>query len=250
MLELWIYEFSFSQLTVLVLAVTLIGMAKTGVQGAGLIAVPVFALIFGARDSTGVLLPILIFADLFGVYYFHQHANWQLLKRLLPFTVVGVVIGTIVGELSNDAVFTYLMVTTIILCLVIMVWRELSEEPDVPTSLWFSAGFGIAGGFMSMVGNLAGPVMALYLLTMRLPKNELIGTGAWFFLVVNVIKLPFHIWIWETIDSNVLFFDFFVIPAVAIGALLGVKIVALIPEKGYRWFVIVVVGLTAMPMMF
>ena len=250
MFEIGIYEFSFLQLTVLVLAVTLIGMAKTGVQGAGLIAVPVLALIFGARDSTGVLLPILIFADFFGVYYFHQHANWSLLKRLLPFTLVGVIIGTIVGELISDLVFTQLMVVTIALCVAMMVWRELSKEQDVPTSLWFSASCGIAGGFMSMVGNLAGPVMALYLLTMRLPKNQLIGTGAWFFLVVNLIKLPFHIWVWGTIDSNILFFDLFVIPAVAIGALLGVKIVTLIPEKGYRWFVIVMVAVTAMPMMF
>ena len=250
MLELGAYTLSFFQIAIFVLVAILIGMGKTGVQGAGLVAVPALALIFGARDSTGVLLPILIFADLFGVYYFHQHANWVLLRRLLPFTLVGVVLATVTGGLISDAVFTHIMVMTIIVSVVIMVWREVTKEPAIPTSLWFGAGCGIAGGFMSMLGNLAGPVMALYLLTMKLPKNQLIGTGAWFFLMVNVIKMPFHIWVWETIEASTLLLDLIVIPVVAIGALLGVKIVALIPETAYRWFVIIVVALTAVPMMF
>lgn len=250
MLELGPYALSAVQVTLLIAVGLLVGMAKTGVQGAGMIAVPILALIFGARESTGVLLPILVFADFFGVYYFHQHANWRLLRRLLPYAIVGVILGTIIGEVISDLIFTQVMVVTIALCVVIMVWRELSKELAVPSSSWFGAGFGVAGGFTTMVGNLAGPVMALYLLAMRLPKNELIGTGAWFFLVVNLIKVPFHIWVWETIDTNTVLLDLCLLPAIAIGAVIGVKIVALIPEKTYRWFVIIVVALAALPMMF
>ncbi len=248
MIELLSYTLSSYQLGLLVAVAVLIGMAKTGVQGAGMIAVPVLVLIFGARESTGVLLPLLIFADFFGVYYFHQHANWHHLKRLLPPSLVGVVLGTAVGHSVSSTVFTQIIVATIILSVSIMIWREVSKNVTVPTSPWFAVAFGVVGGFTTMVGNLAGPVMALYLLAMRLPKNEFIGTAAWFFLIINLMKVPFHIWVWETINLNSVLLDLSMLPAIAIGAFLGVRIVMLIPEKFYRWFVIIIVALAALPL--
>ena len=97
---------------------------------------------------------------------------------------------------------------------------------------------GLLGGFATMIGNAAGPVMALYLLSMRLPKNQFIGTAAWFFFIINVSKVPFHIYFWETIDLHSFTFDLLMLPAIAAGAVLGIWLVKFFPEKIYRYFII------------
>jgi len=246
--EIASFNFTFYELGLLAAAAALVGMAKTGVQGAGMIAVPILALVFGGKASTGVMLPILIFADFFGVYYYHQHASWPDLRKLIPFALVGVVLGTVVGDAINDAVFSYTMVAIIFATLAIMVWRENNTNPSIPSSFWFVAMIGVVGGFTTMVGNLAGPVMALYLLSMQLPKNQFIGTAAWFFLLINVLKVPFHVFVWQTITWESFLVDLALIPAIAIGALLGVSIVKKIPEKGFRWFVIIMTAASAVAM--
>lgn len=100
---------------------------------------------------------------------------------------------------------------------------------------------GAFGGFTSMVGNLAGPVLSLYMLAMQFPKKQFIGTAAWFFMVLNLLKLPGHIWVWHTITIDSFLLDVFAIPAIVFGAFAGVHIVKRIPEKTYRWFVILTI---------
>jgi uncharacterized membrane protein YfcA len=102
------------------------------------------------------------------------------------------------------------------------------------------------GGFATMIGNAAGPVMAIYLLSMRLPKNSYIGTGAWFFFIVNLSKVPLHIWSWKTITVDSFLLDVMMIPATAAGAFLGIWLVRLLPEKFYRVLVIATTLLSAL----
>ena len=97
-----------------------------------------------------------------------------------------------------------------------------------------------------MIGNAAGPVMALYLLSMRLPKNIYIGTGAWFFFIINLSKVPLHIWSWKTITAESFILDLFMIPAIATGAFFGIWLVKLLPEKAFRIIVIVTTLLSAL----
>ncbi|MEM8498145.1 MAG: sulfite exporter TauE/SafE family protein [Pseudomonadota bacterium] len=226
----------------------LIGMAKTGVNGLGMVAMPLVAIAFGGKQSTGVLLIVLIFADLFAVWFYNQHANWQLLKKLLPLAFIGILLGTYVGDRIDDQSFRAIMAATVFISLGIMIWRERGEQ-DIPSSPWFVIFIGVAGGFTTMVGNLAGSIMALYLLAMRLPKNAFIGTAAWFFLVVNVVKVPFHVVVWETITINSALLSALAFPAVALGAFAGLQIVKKIPEQSYRYFVISMTGLSAISMM-
>lgn len=228
----------------------LIGMAKTGVHGVGMAAVPILALVFGGKASSGVMLPILCIADIFAVIYYHRHASWPHLYRLFPWAALGVIIGTWIGEMIDDEVFRMIMAVIIFISLVIMVWREKSDNQQIPTGIWFAITMGILGGFTTMVGNLAGAVMALYLLSMRLPKNEYIGTAAWFFLVINLFKIPFHIFFWHTISLNSFLLDLTCIPAVALGAFLGITIIKKIPELYYRWFIIGTTALAALVMIF
>ena len=104
---------------------------------------------------------------------------------------------------------------------------------------------GVLGGFATMIGNVAGPIFAIYLLAMHLPKNSFIGTGAWFFLIINFSKFPLHIFVWKTINWNTLTLDVILLPAIALGAFLGIKLVKKISDKMYRTAVIVVTALSA-----
>lgn len=240
---------SIESILVLILAGLMIGAAKTGVNGLGMIAMPLVALVFGGKGASGVVLPVLIFADLFAVWYYNRHANWGMLRRLLPLAVVGILLGTWVGQQIDDDAFRALMAVIIFISLGIMIWRERAPSDQLPTSNWFASAAGLAGGFTTMVGNLAGSIMSLYLLAMRLPKNEFIGTAAWFFLIVNVIKVPFHVFVWKTIDFDSAQQSLVAFPAVAIGAYLGMIIVKRIPEQNYRYFIIVMTGITALVML-
>jgi uncharacterized membrane protein YfcA len=250
MLELFSYQLTIPEIAALIISALLIGMAKTGMQGVGMISVPIMAVIFGGKESTGLVLPILIFADLFGVWHYNKHANWMHLGRLLPFTLIGVIIGTIYGNNVNDDVFRIAMVITIFASVGIMIWRELNSSQPISTSKWFAYAVGILGGFTSMVGNMAGPVMAIYLLSMQLPKNQFIGTAAWFFLIINLIKLPFHIFSWQTVTVDSFLLDVALIPSIAIGAAIGIYAVRKIPENAYRWYVIAITAVAGVAMLF
>jgi uncharacterized membrane protein YfcA len=116
---------------------------------------------------------------------------------------------------------------------------------SIPEKKSFGYSMGIAAGFTSMVGNLANSVMAVYLLSVRLPKNIYIGTTAWFFLVINLFKMPFHLFFWNTIEKNVFILDLFLLPCILIGAFLGVWIVQKFTDKHYRWFIILMTLISA-----
>ncbi len=225
----------------------LIGMSKTGLSGVGLMVVPILANAFGGRPSVGLLLPILIFADVFAVSWYNRHARWKHIFRLLPWALLGIVVATLVGKSISDLTFNRLLAALVLGGIGILIWRDLrSDKLQIPESRWFAGSLGLLGGFSTMIGNAAGPVMALYLLSMRLPKNSFIGTGAWFFFIINLSKVPLHVWSWKTITLNSFFLDVLMIPAIAAGAFLGIWLVRLLPEKVYRIIVIVTTLLSAL----
>lgn len=232
------YNLTLLQWLIVLLCAVLVGMAKTGFSGVGLMVVPLLASVFGGRPSVGLLLPILIFADIFAVSYYHRHAEWKYIIRLLPWALFGIMVGAMIGKIISDVVFNRLLAMVVIIGIVLMIWQDIRRKVSIPDFWWFSMGLGLLGGFATMIGNAAGPIMALYLLSMRLPKNIYIGTGAWFFFIVNVIKVPFHVGIWKTITLQSLLFDTIMIPAIALGALLGIWLVKFFPEKAYRIFII------------
>jgi len=238
LISLFSFEFSTAQFLIFLVVALFIGMSKTGVHGAGMIAVPLLAGVFGGQLSSGIMLPILCLADVMGVWYYHRHASWYHLKKIFPWAALGTVLGTWIGGTIDDEIFKMIMAAVIIISVFIMIWLERGHKEDIPDYYWFAAICGIVGGVTSMIGNLAGSVMAIYLLSMRLPKNSFIGTSAWFFLVINWFKVPFHVFGWETISWNTFFLDLTTLPVIALGAYLGVLIVKNLQEKAYRWFII------------
>ncbi len=232
------YDLSTFQWFLAILCGMIIGMSKTGISGAGLIAVPILAAIFGGRPSVGLLLPMLIIADLFAVKFYNRHANWKYVIKLLPWTVAGILIALFVGKSVNDQQFRGMIALVVIVGIALMIYQDLRRKNlEVPSSWWFSAILGLGSGFATMIGNASGPLMAFYLLSMRLPKNIYIGTGAWFFLIVNLFKVPLHVFVWKTISLESLTFDMIMMLPIIAGAFLGYYLIKLIPERAYRIFI-------------
>jgi uncharacterized protein len=228
-------------------AALFIGMGKTGLSGAGNIAIPLMAYYFGGKPSTGIILPMLCIADLFAVIYYHRHADWKQIFRLLPYAFAGVLIAVVIGTLIDDHTFKTIIGVIILASVILMFWQDFRKDKfKVPEKSWYAAIFGLTGGFATMIGNAAGPIMAIYLQTMRLPKNVYIGTGAWFFLIINYSKMPLQIFVWKNITWQTLSFNFMLIPAIAAGAWLGILLVKQLPEKGYRIFILVSTAISAL----
>jgi uncharacterized membrane protein YfcA len=223
-----------------------VGMSKVGIPGVSLIVVPAMAFIFGGKPSTGVLLPMLMMADIFGVAYYRRHADWSKVLKVLPWAILGLLLGLWVGEIVSNEQFKNLIAILVFISIGLMLWKDKQKDAQFfPDKWWFAASMGILGGFATMIGNVAGPVFAIYLLAMHLPKNNYIGTGAWFFLIINISKFPLQLFVWENISLQTLTIDLIALPSIAIGAVLGFRLVKIIPEHTYRGFVIVITVISA-----
>lgn len=206
------------------LSALLIGVSKTGIMGIGIFAVALFALVIPAKQSVGVVVPLLITGDIVAVLAYRRHAVWAHLWRLFPWAAAGVVSGYFaIQHIHDDQDFKHILGGILLLMVVLQMWRRRTagnadDEPPHPG--WYTALTGMAAGFTTMLGNAAGPIMTLYLLSMRLPKLEYVGTGAWYFLLLNCFKVPFN-WRLHMIDQPSLLLDLKLVPAVLAGALCG-----------------------------
>lgn len=238
----FITDLSAQSIAIVTCVALLLGMAKTGVHGAGMLSVPLLAIAFGGKSSSGLMLPMLLVADVFGVWYYHRHASFKHLKILFPWAAIGIVAGSVAGNFISEEVFKIMMAITIFGSLIVMIWMETGGREKIPDNIYLGVAAGFLGGFTSMIGNLAGTVMAVYFLSMRLPKNNFIGTAAWYFLVMNWFKVPFHVWVWHTINLNSWIMALTLLPLIVVGAFLGIWFVKKMSDQTYRWFII---GMTA-----
>ncbi|MBY0506526.1 MAG: sulfite exporter TauE/SafE family protein [Bryobacteraceae bacterium] len=209
-----------------------IGLAKTGMPGLGIMAIPLFVLTVGdARLSAGWLLPILLVADLFAIVYYRRHAAANRLFTLLPSVALGLAAGAY--ALSYPESVLRPLVGCIMLAILFLFWLGRRRATQLPVDAWWYAGFyGGAAGFSTMVANAAGPVMNVYLLSRRLPREEFVATGAWFFFCVNVSKAPVYAY-HGLFSCQSLLFDLALAPAAIAGALLGRHLLNVLPEI---WF--------------
>lgn len=216
----------------------IIGMSKTGIQGITTLAIPILALLFGGKPSTGIILPMLCMADLAAVTYYRRSAQWKYILRLLPSAIAGFFVALAVDRVVPASQFNRLMALCILASLAVML-RPGQQSPGRTTSRWwYGPLFGLAGGFTTMIGNAAGPVMSVYLLSVRLPKYAFVGTSAWFFLIVNYLKIPLQVFAWHNITAQTVLLDLFLLPGILLGAWLGILLVRRLPEHGYRKMIV------------
>ncbi|HEX5152573.1 MAG TPA: sulfite exporter TauE/SafE family protein [Parafilimonas sp.] len=221
------------------IAAFVIGLSKAGLKGIDMMNVTIMAIIFGGKASTGIVLPLLCAADIMAVKYYHRHAQWNHFWKILPWMVIGILIGVYAGKDIDEALFRKIMAIIIILTVAIMLLLEFKKNITIPTNKLFVAGMGLISGFTTMLGNLAGAFSNIYFLAMRLPKNDFIGTAAWVFLVINLFKVPFQVIYWKNITLATLKTDALLLPALVAGFWAGLKIVSKIQDDSYRKVVIV-----------
>jgi hypothetical protein len=225
-----------------------VGLSKSGVPGLGILFVPLFAMVLPARASTGALLPLLIVGDVIAVIWYRRKAVWGHLWRLLPWAGAGIVGGFFLLGRIDDRTLRPLLGALIIVMLGFNLWRDRPWEdparrtrplPPIPTAWWFSAVMGLLAGATTMLANAAGPIMLVYLLSMRLPKDEFLGTGAWFFAIVNTAKVPFSAGL-GLITAGSLALDGILAAGVLAGAAVGILTARKLPERVF------VVGIQAL----
>jgi uncharacterized membrane protein YfcA len=221
----------------------LIGLSKTGMPGAATLTVPLMVLTVGdARHAAAWTAPILIVGDVFAVAYWRRHAEARALFSLIPWVAAGMIVGGLALGLSERIVRPILGVIIVIM-LALNLLRRWRADAGAGMPSWF---YGIAAGFATTIANAAGPVMSMYLLMKRLPKEQFVATGAWFFLVVNVAKLPIY-WTHELFSRTSLSFDLAMTPAVVCGAMAGLWLVRRVPQRAFE---VLILALTAISSLF
>ena len=232
--------------TVLAGAACLIGFAKTGVGGVAGVAVAAFAMVLPAKESTAALLLLLIVGDVLAVALYRRHADWRLLVRLLPAVLPGLVLGTWFVHVADQAVLRRSIAVILLVMAALQLWssrrRRLADpqpadpepadpqpadpepaEPPARSRRVVPVAVGVVAGFATMTANAAGPVMSLYLLLSGRTVLQLLGTNAWYFLLVNLTKVPFSAGL-GLFSAQSLLMDLLLVPAVLAGAAVGSRV--------------------------
>ncbi|HZN59098.1 MAG TPA: sulfite exporter TauE/SafE family protein [Planctomycetota bacterium] len=230
-----------------VIAALCVGLAKGGFVGIGLFTIILMAEIAPARESTGLVLPLLICGDVFAVLMYRRHAQWKHIFRTLPVAMAGVVLGWIVMPRIPADSFRKVIGWILLTMIALQFLQRL--RPNAFRGVLESRGFGWSmgawSGFTTMLANAAGPVMTLYLLAVNLPKLEFVGTGAWFFLVINAFKVPFS-WQLGLIGGTSLALNLVLVPAVLAGLMVGRRLIALVPQKQFEGILLVLAALASL----
>lgn len=250
-----LWDISLWGFAALAAAAMLVGFSKTAVSGANTVSLAIFAAVLPARASTGVLLPVLIVGDVLAVLTYRRHAHWPTLWRLFPAVAGGVVLGTLFLMWADDAVVRTSIGVTLLLMAAVTVWRRRSAgQEGEPGSVSTRAGrmkarsYGVLGGFTTMVANAGGPVMAMYLLSAGFRKLGFLGTSAFFFLIVNVSKVPFSAGL-GLIDGRSLLLDAALAVFVVPGAFIGTWAVNRINQRLFEQLVIAATVLGAVQLL-
>jgi uncharacterized membrane protein YfcA len=235
-----------------IVAALVVGFSKSALPGAGSVAAGMFALALPAKESTAALLLLLILGDMMALWMYRREPDRRTLVRLIPTVIVGLVVGALFLNVAGGEVVRRAIGAILIALVGVTVWRrrprrrdgggadgETTGTPDDRASAADSEptvgrigrlGYGALGGFTTMVANAGGPVMSMYFLAMRMPVMTFLGTSAWFFATVNILKLPFSVGLGLFTTPHLLM-DLVLAPLVIIGALVGRKIAPKVPQK-------------------
>jgi uncharacterized protein len=234
----------------------LVGFAKTSIGGVASVSVAVFAAVLPAKESTGTLLPLLLVGDVMAVLVYRRHANWRLLWRLFPWVAVGTVLGVLFIAIVDDTVMRRSIGVVLLLLVALQLlgrggrMQRLATRQEESRSgrHTVSGVVGIAAGVLTMVANSAGAVMTLYLLMSGTLMLEFLGTGAWFFFLVNLFKVPFSAGL-GLLDGTALLLDLALSPLVVIGGFVGVVTVRRLDQKQFELAALALVGVAALPLL-
>ncbi|MFJ2544677.1 sulfite exporter TauE/SafE family protein [Microbacterium sp. NPDC087589] len=211
------------------LAAVTIGISKTALPGGSILAIALFATVLPARTSTAAMLLLLIVGDVFALITYRRHAHWPTLLRLAPAVLAGLLAGFAFLALAGDGIVRRAIGVILLAMIAITLWRRWRQNraadavAPAPGGVALSGVYGTLGGFTTMVANAGGPVMSMYFLATRTPVQVFLGTSAWFFAIINLVKIPFLAGI-GLFDEHVLLMDAVLAPLVVLGALAGIRL--------------------------
>lgn len=213
----------------------LAGVSKTGLPGLGILHVPLMAMVLPARQSTGALLGMLILGDVLAATYYRRRAEWSHVVRLLPPAFAGIIAGWQAMRFVTNKQLGPIIGVIVLVMLALNYWRTRvgGDEAPIPTQWWFAAALGFIAGFTTMMANAAGPIMVIYLLAMRLPKLAFVGTSAWFFFIINWLKVPFSLRL-GLITPQSIRLDLMMLPLIVAGAVAGILFLRRVPQRAFN----------------
>jgi uncharacterized membrane protein YfcA len=246
----WILGFS---------AALFVGISKTGIPGLGILVVVLLANVFGGRPSVGIMLPMLISADIFAVTWYRRHCQWNTLIGMLPWVLIGMGCGAAAlwatGRIgaSRDILNIIIGMLTLGMLGLFYLQKRLSITPRSSVGI---VSTGVAAGFATTVSNAAGPIMSIYLQAHKLNKEQFMGTIAWYFFIINVSKLPIYILLTllnptkPIITIQSLLFNVLTFPAILAGVFAGKWILPRIPQKTFEIIILALAGISALKLIF
>jgi uncharacterized protein len=238
----------------LALAALTIGISKTALPGGSILAIALFAAVLPARTSTAAMLLLLMVGDVFALVAYRRHAHWPTLLRLAPAVVLGLLAGFAFLALTGDGVVRRAIGVILLVMIAVTLWRRWRQNRTDAVGprrggILLAGTYGTLGGFTTMVANAGGPVMSMYFLATRTPVQVFLGTSAWFFAIINLIKVPFLAGL-GLFESGVLLMDAALAPLVVIGALIGLAVAKRLDQRLFDRIVIVLTVLGAVYLLF
>lgn len=239
------------QWVVLATGAAVIGLSKAALPGAGTVAVALFAAVLPARQSTGTILLLLIVGDVFALWAYRRHADARTLLRLAPAVVAGLLVGVVFLAFASDDLVRRMIAVVLLAVVGVTLWRRRAraELEGKRSHRLAAAVYGSLGGFTTMVANAAGPVMSMYFLAARFPVKAFLGTAAWFFAIINVVKVPFAVGL-GLITPEGLWIDLVLVPVVIAAAFAGRLIAGRISQRFFERAVIVLTVAGAVYLLF
>lgn len=212
-----------------------LGVSKTGFPGLAIINVLIVAELFGAKNSVGIILPMLIICDLLVYPLFRKYASWSQAWPLVPATLAAIIGAWLLLDALEDDTARQVIGAIILFMLGLQMIREFRKEflehlPDSSLFRWLSC---LLIGVSTMLANAAGPVYSIWALVHRMKKEEFLGVGARFFLLVNIFKVPFLGQL-ELINRESLFLNGLLLPALITGILVGRRLIHLVPQRMFE----------------
>ncbi|WP_370681973.1 sulfite exporter TauE/SafE family protein [Comamonas sp. GB3 AK4-5] len=214
------------------LAAILIGFSKTSVGGLVILAVPLVAIGFPGKQSTGIILPLMVFADLLAVLYYRRDCDWRVILKFFPLTAAGVGIGYLILDAIPNKVFDLVLGVTIIVMLLTGMVVERVKLGQI--AQWsYTIVVGLLVGVATMLANAAGPLLGIYFLQLGMDKKGFIGTRSWYFLLLNAFKLPFSASI-GLITADSLILNVMCIPLALLGGYIGYRLIGILNENIFK----------------
>lgn len=218
------------------LAAFVLGLSRGGLKGISPIFVLLMAAAYGGKTSSGIIVPLLLLGDIFALYYYRKYIKKKEVLAFLPWVLLGALIAGWIGKDLSEVAFKKGLAILILSSMLFMWLWDFYLKKEMKAGPFISGITGLGAGFFAILGNFAGAFANIYFLLTRLPRMELVGTATMVFFIVNVFKIPLHIYVWETITIETLQIDLYLLPIAALGFVVGVKVIDVVSDNWFRQF--------------